>query len=509
MSERSRRYLLLALLLGVAGVAFSFCVGRLPGVAVDDSFIHRRIALNYQQIGRPLFNPNERVMVTSSPLWTLLLTLAGLVLPIANPVPCLELIFILAGAAAAYMLLCERRSEILPGLVVPVLAFLFVCAADLPSAMEQMETPLAVALLTAGCLGVLKRKPWGMPLLVLASYARYECFVLCALAAIWISALRQWTKWSLGITAAMFVSGLAWLFWAYGTVIPNTIVAKSHLYVMTYRQVGRGFFSVPQALACALLGVCWWLYGRDRQGQKSASLFLAFGLSLGTAYLLRKAFIFDWYPPLVLVPLSLGVLLWTNDRHIKATAIGAAFAGALLLPSAITDAGLMFAALRGSSDSVPNFALVARVHEYDRIGAALYRECPTGSLMTSEIGALGWSFRGEIHDGAGLASPEAIRYHPMAVPTERRSGTLGEIPAGFVRDRRPDLIVSYDLLAESALPAARSLGYFDYAYPMFVREDRASAVRLWDARQMHVLVAPKGRCSPAAIAEAVQTALEK
>jgi len=139
----------------------------------------------------------------------------------------------------------------------------------------------------------------------------------------------------------------------------------------------------------------------------------------------------------------------------------------------------------------------------------LYSVCPSGILMTSEIGGLGWAFHGEIRDGTGLASPEAIHYHPMRVPGERRSGVLGEIPAGFVRDRRPDLIVSYDLLAESALPAARFLGYRDYSYPLFVREDRAAANTLWEARQMHVLVAPDGHCSPIAIDQAVRMALEK
>jgi hypothetical protein len=129
--------------------------------------------------------------------------------------------------------------------------------------------------------------------------------------------------------------------------------------------------------------------------------------------------------------------------------------------------------------------------------------------MTSEIGGLGWGFHGKILDGVGLASPEAIRYHPMRVPDERSSGLWGEIPAGFVRDSHPDLIVSYDMFAESALPAALSLGYADYSYPQFVREDRAKAKNLWMARWMHVLVASDGHCSPGSIDQAVRVALEK
>jgi hypothetical protein len=506
-----RRHRLLALLIGLAVLFFAVSVVRLSGVAADDSFIHRRIALNYQQTGKPYFNLDQRVMVTSSPLWTQMLALSGAVLPLANPVPCLEMAFILVGAAAGYLLLWERHRDQLSGLILPAIAFFFICVADLPSALDQMETPCAVALIMAGVLGVRKRRTWGVSLLVLASFARYECVLLCVLAVIWVSVRRRWTKWSLVSAAVTGVSGLAWLLWEYGTFIPNTVVAKSHLYVMTYRQVIRGFFSIPQALVCLIWGTIWWFYGRNRRYEHSgaAAMLVGFGVCLGMAYLVRKTYIFSWYQPLVLVPLSIGVLLWTNPQRVRTTAIGAVFAGAFLLPSAMTDMGLVSAALRGATGSIPDFPLVARVHAYRRIGAALNTECPTGILMTSEIGALGWAFHGEIRDGAGLASPEAIRYHPMRVPQERRSGSLGEIPAGFVRDYHPDLIVSYDLLAESALPAARSLGYLDYAYPLFVRGDRASATNLWEARQMHVLVAPDGRCSPTAVKSAVGAALEK
>ena len=88
---------------------------------------------------------------------------------------------------------------------------------------------------------------------------------------------------------------------------------------------------------------------------------------------------------------------------------------------------------------------------------------------------------------------------------------MGEIPAGFVRERHPDLIVSYDMLAESALPVARSLGYIDYSYPLFVREDRSYLMnsRIFGARQMHVLVAPDGHCSPTAVDQAVRMALNE
>lgn len=506
-----RRHLPLGILIVAAGLILAICAVRLPGIAADDSFIHRRIANNYQHLGKPYFNPDQRVMVTSSPLWTLLLAATGALLPLDNPVPLLEFGFVLLSAAAAYELVKTGQPEGLSGVVLPVAAFCYAFMAVLPSSMEQMESPCAVALMLAGCLGILRKKDWGMPLLVLACFTRYECFPLWVLAGVWMTFRRQWTRLSLLASTAIGVAGLTWLLWEYGTVIPNTVVAKSHLYAMTYRNVVRAFASIPQALTCLAFGLLWARYGksRGRQSNQVAFLLCGFGAFLAAAYLVRKTFIFSWYLPLVLAPLSIGILLWSNGRTIMPAFLGIVFAGMLLLPVGMLDMDLLLAALRGLPGATPDYALAARVHAYRRIGTVLHGECPTGILMTSEIGALGWAFQGEIRDGAGLASPEAIHYHPMRVPEERRSGTLGEIPAGFVRDRRPDMIVSYDLLAESALPAARSLGYFDYAYPLFVRADRASAGSLWEAQQMHVLVAPNGRCSPIAIDQAVRSALEE
>jgi hypothetical protein len=508
-----RRHLLLAVLLAATALVIAICAVRLSGMAADDSFIHRRIALNYQNLGRPYFNPDQRVMVTSSPLWTLLLAASGAILPVMNPVPWLELSFVLMGAAAAYLLAREGvGSEGLSALVFPAIAFLYVCVGDLPSAIDQMETPAAIALILAGSLGVLTRKNWGMPLLVLACFTRYECVLLCAMAGMWMSARRQWTKSSLLGCVGIGFLGVAWLFWEYRTLIPNTVAAKSHLYITTRQHVVRAFiFSKTRAVLCLAAGLLWWIYGRERRRQQnSAAILLAgFGVFLGVAYIARKTFIFPWYLPLVLVPIAIAILLRTNGRDFKQAAFGAAFAGVLLFSFAALDVRLLLAAWHGAPGNITDFPLAARVHAYRRIGAALDDVCPSAVLMTSEIGGLGWEFHGEILDGAGLASPEAIHYHPMRVPQERSSGSLGEIPAGFVRDRRPDLIVSYDVLAESALPAARSLGYIDYSHPLFVRKDRVGMNSLWDARQMHVLVAPDGRCSPAAVDQAVRLALEK
>lgn len=238
-------------------------------------------------------------------------------------------------------------------------------------------------------------------------------------------------------------------------------------------------------------------------------LLAGFGACLAVSYVAHKTFISSWYLPLVLVPISIGVLLWTDREGFRQEALGVAFAAMVLFPFARTDASLLRGSILNTPGKTSDFEAAARVNEYRRIGSALYSVRPDGDLMTSEIGGLGWGFHGNILDGLGLASPEAIHYHPLRVPEDRTSGMWGEIPAGFIRDRHPDMIVSYDMFAESALPAALSLRYIEFSYPLFVREDRTSAKKLWMAQRMLVLVAPNGHCSPPQVDEAVRTAIEK
>jgi hypothetical protein len=513
-SHKSARAQSVILLIGLleVGLLLAFCIYRLNGLAADDSFIHRRIALNFLQTGRAYYNLDQRVMVTSSPLSTILLALVMAVVPNANSIPWIEFILILAGASAAYLLVKEGApKEGWTAIALPALAFICVCVADLPAAILQMETPLAIALILAGCLSLLRKKPWGMSLIVLACFIRYECSLLLVMAIFWMTINRQWKKSSLFASGAVGLSGVAWLLWQYGTVIPNTVIAKSHLYSIGLRNyIGTFIESIVSAFVCLSLGLIWFWFARDRnRGHNPFGMILVgFGVILALAYIAHRTAIFPWYQALVLLPVSLGILLWTDRTKSWHQALGALLAIMVLLPFAGSDLSLLLSAFQ-KTPRVQDLAPAARVHEYKRIGAALYKVCPTGDLMTSEIGGLGWTFRGKILDGSGLASPEAIRYHPMRIPQERSDGTLGEIPAGYVRDRHPDLIVSYDINAESALPAAVSIGYIEFSYPPFLREDRAEVKSVFGATQMFVLVSPNGHCSPTAVDQAVRSALEE
>jgi len=119
------------------------------------------------------------------------------------------------------------------------------------------------------------------------------------------------------------------------------------------------------------------------------------------------------------------------------------------------------------------FETGARVRNYLEVGSNLYADYPNATLMTSEIGGLGYSFKGYIVDAAGLASPNAMRFHPMDVPEERSSGDLGAIPVGFIEEIRPDLIISYDIFIESFLRSNAIDDYIHIKKPLFLHQDLA------------------------------------
>jgi hypothetical protein len=127
-----------------------------------------------------------------------------------------------------------------------------------------------------------------------------------------------------------------------------------------------------------------------------------------------------------------------------------------------------------------------------RIGDDLAQLMPAAVLMSSEIGALGWTFPGRIVDAAGLVSPECLKYHPMLVPEERSRGTLGAIPPRAVTDLAPDVIVSMETFSEAFRQQLAAGIITDYVlfrnYPVISEADsaRSGLHVVWGSRSTQV-----------------------
>jgi hypothetical protein len=166
-------------------------------------------------------------------------------------------------------------------------------------------------------------------------------------------------------------------------------------------------------------------------------------------YVTRKTPIFEWYIPLFWVPILLCLLLYSRPKSSSLWMIG------IVECSRIASVALMLIVpfwkgcmlVRAGWELTPSAIAEedrqdsARVREYLAVGSALQASCPSGTLMTAEIGALGWSFRGHIQDAFGIATPRAIAFQPLT-----SGAPVGGIPAAYALEARPDMIVSYSSL---------------------------------------------------------------
>ena len=243
MTARSRALLFLLLIAGAAAL--------LPFLAylTDDTFIHFQFAKHLVQGKGYSFNAGEPTYGATSPLWVLLLALAGATLPIGVAAPADSGSMPgLAWAAKAYGLFFhlltiavlvrlgkrlgwDDRSSLALGLLMGAQAW------ALRWALSGMETPLATACvaLSLYCLaGILieGRAGWTTGIaLGFASLARPECHLLAAIAfaAVWLGTGMR-PRRALEVLAGFALVVVPWLVTAwqwFHTVVPNTAAAKA------------------------------------------------------------------------------------------------------------------------------------------------------------------------------------------------------------------------------------------------------------------------------------------
>jgi hypothetical protein len=352
----------------------------------------------------------------------------------------------------------------------------------------------------------MQNRPAGFAILCVAAYVRLELFVLLGLAGLFITLRKTMqVRASLGGAAIGLVPLLAYDIAFFRTVVPQSIVAKGIVYSIDWYQplihallyslpaipLNRGawvlgigimlLLIVPLVLVAAL---------KERTAAKGfwPLLFCLWGLLVVVGYVLGRAFVFDWYVPLYTVALLVACTLCSTTAGRRSTVLRIS----LLILFVMATISLASAAYAATLDPgvYSQFEPGARVRNYLNIGATLNEEYPTATLLTSEIGALGYSFRGRILDAAGLASPDALKFHPMRIPEERADGILGAIPPGYVRRKIPDLIVSYDAFAQALMKDDVMGRYNVIQIPAFLADDfvHSSSGSIWGSQYVRVYI---------------------
>jgi hypothetical protein len=323
-------------------------------------------------------------------------------------------------------------------------------------------------------------------------------------------------RWSAGAALPM----VAYELYFYGSVIPSAVRAKSVGYDPTMSEVlghvvprAASGPAAPMLVAVFVLAVAVGaLAVLRRPVPPIARLSFVAGLAIAVVYVGTGALVFEWYLPLYTVALAWPMLAAALDPATGSLSVVSrrlAGLGALALfiwPAFVGFAGYVRGAVVNPAYA-PGFLQGARVRRYIEVGRTLFASFPDQVLLTSEVGGLAFAFDGRVEDGFGLVSPEAVKHHPMAVPQARSSGTLGAIPAAYVDEINPALVVSYDIFVEEFLHSSAASRYVRLNVPPFQSRDvdlaKAAGIStsLWGIRTLHVFIK---RDVPAGDAELLQ-----
>lgn len=425
---------------------------------IDDAFIHYRIARNIVEHGLPYYNISERVLGSSPHLW---INFVALLFKLSNYnlalIPYVVWLFTSACFLCLKYLLQTRFTKI----TATIFAFLIIVITLLPTAAGLMEEPFALFFVLLAAVFLQKQKvSWAAVCAGLSLWVRVEFIVLIALGLFMVKKVDRLRYFLYALLPVTIY--LIYTFYYFGTPLPLPMISKPIVFgvpLVDFLTNLPSVHSYPIALRFiwpnTLKAICtavslvslYSILLYEAHTQRSARWIvwmLLLSICILVSYTLRQIYVFSWYTPLFSIPVALAcaLLLQKRTRLAGGLFLIVGFFNIFYISAVDT-----FAFLSGKTQYYDEYATGQRVQRYLEIGAELYNKNPQARLLTSEIGALGWTFKGLIFDGAALISPDALKYHPMSVPQDRPWPMAGAIPYQVVLDWKPDYLVSLPIFS--------------------------------------------------------------
>jgi len=470
--------------------------------AEDDAYIHFRIARNLLEYGYPYFNLEEPLNVSTSLLWDFILCP---ILPFGFGAIAGLNAFITVISVFVWVTLTNVLFRF-ESFVERAIVGLSVWCSLLLSSLALMETPLAFLCLGGAWLLVENRKVAWSFCAALAILLRPEMILFSVIVLIRRVLQRERLR-ALevlgGLTPLILYVIVAWHY--FGTIVPHTIAVKHQVYripidlfprLAMYAAFGKwvGDWLIPPVVIISFFLAILLILRAKRptfnlihpSRWPIATFFVLPPIVVLGTYALSGVPVFVWYAPLFTLTLSI-VAATTVTRGIVPSRV---LSGLILAP--LFSVGLLCLVGVVHLSWYPLFESGARVRQYLHVGSMLEASFPHARILTSEIGGLGFSFGGTIVDGVGLATKEALQFHPLKVPEQRPAEYLGAIPAGLVELTHPDLIVSLPAFLRDCKRAGVLDRYHRITVPPVIEKDHLEfgIDHVWGNHELEIYIDP-------------------
>jgi hypothetical protein len=468
--------------------AFAFGLRILPGPrTIDDAFITFRYTRNLLEGNGPVFNPGERVLGTTTPLYMGLLAIVSL--PLGGPqapFPVIAMVInALADAFACLLLIGIGRELRFPAAGWAAALLWAISPMSVTFAVGGMETSLYIFLLLAvfyfRLRGRLDVMSW---LSGLAFLCRPDALLL--IIPVWIelffrlaqrSGLRTAVGKILRVSLPVSAIILGWFAFAYGyygTLLPHSMLAKSVAYLLDpkaglirmiqnyatpffeHLTFGTWVILVTAPLYLFLSGIGTLGAERLRPGEGAAAGLL-FPWIYFLVFTVANPLIFRWYlaPPFPFLFLSIFIgvavlLRMAPTARPGRTRIPAILFGAVVLSCFLLYIrGWTFHPDHGSTHPAPEMAYIRLELLYRQAADDLApRLLPGQTVAAGDVGVLGYYLEAPILDTVGLNSAQSIRYYPLP---ENMYVIVYAMPPGLIIDLRPEYLILLEVYGRNGL----------------------------------------------------------
>jgi hypothetical protein len=407
--RRIHYWLLAGVFLLSAGVRLTFIRASAP---VDDAWITFRFAQNLAGGHGFVYNLGERVLGTTTPLFTLLLVpFSWLRFPLDSAAQGLALLADLAVGLLLFRIV-SRSLGFYEGLLA---SFLYGIFATIASACGYAMEVQIFSLLALGalCCGMEGRPRAAAVCAGAGSLVRPEGFLLAGLLLVVAAgrSLQRRERFRIAPVVIYLLVILPWIAFAtayFGSFIPNSVAAKAHQADISVRQWARFFFARNPVVLLFWAGGLVGVASAVRRRQWSLILLAAWG-GLYTLFFLiaRPPFLGIWYFPPVgpaLIGLSVAGGIWLVSPFIRRPVTRilliaglATIPCLLLLPRTLATARAGRTMVNGVHRPMASW-VTANTDSNDLVAAA-------------DIGYVGYLSGRRILDSSGLVSPELWKYY--------------------------------------------------------------------------------------------------